>query len=597
MKSALGKLTLALLGAALGTSLAACGEDGEADDGASQSDLAPVTEAPDDPPRGGSLEVLAAEDVDFLDPGAAYYQFSYMVLYPMHRPLFSYEPDTVSPSPDLARRSVISKDERTVRIEIRDDVRFSPPVDRRVTSEDVEYAIERGLMPGVANGYIDTYFSDLKGYEAAQRDAARNETVAPDISGVSTPGDRVIVFKLDKPVVATLLQALSLPLSSPVPEEYAKKFDAKTPSRYGQNAVFTGPYMVENDRSGGLVGYDPGRRIHMVRNPNWRPKTDYRPAYLDEILVNQGFENVPEASARILEGESRVNGDIVPTPPVLEQAATEFSDQLQLTPSGANRYVALNTTVPPFDDPNVRKAVVAGFDREALHRARGGELAGEIASHFIPPDIPGFEEAGGVAGPNLDFLATPAGDPDLAADLFREAGYERGEYQGKRRVLMVAEKAGVDRRVGELAREQLEELGFRIDFRQVGQNRMFAKFCDVPRADVAVCPNVGWSKDFNDPQTILNPTFNGDNIRPTNNVNWPQLDVPKINKAMDRAKLINDPDRRAKAWGEIDRMVSQRAPAVPYLWDLQPSIASANVNNVVNRFTALTDLSFTTVDP
>ena len=56
-----------------------------------------------------------------------------------------------------------------------------------------------------------------------------------------------------------------------------------------------------------------------------------------------------------------VNGDFTTPPSAIKQAATEDEEgQLTLTPSGGNRYVALNTSRPPFDDINVRKAV----DRE-----------------------------------------------------------------------------------------------------------------------------------------------------------------------------------------------------------------------------------------
>ena len=63
--------------------------------------------------------------------------------------------------------------------------------------------------------------------------------------------------------------ALAYGATAPVPEEYAAKFDAKTPSTYGENQVATGPYMIENDASGKAIGYEPGKRIHLVRNPNW----------------------------------------------------------------------------------------------------------------------------------------------------------------------------------------------------------------------------------------------------------------------------------------------------------------------------------------
>jgi peptide/nickel transport system substrate-binding protein len=590
MRRLIPRLLLPVLVALFAVGVVACGDDD--DDGAevAQGDFAPVTEAPDDAEQGGTLEVISAGDVDFIDPGATYYQYAYVVHYAIHRPLFSWEPTEVEqPTPDLAEdEAEISEDGRTITVTIRDGVRFSPPVDREVTSADVKYAIERGLMPGVANGYIGAYLSALEGFEQAQKQAQQDKTVAPDISGIQTPDDKTIVFRLEQPVAASVVQALSLPLSAPVPEEYAKEFDAESPSTYGENQVTTGPYMIEN--------YDPGKEIHLVRNPNWDEATDYRPAYLDEVFFRAGFDDVTSASQRVLEGESQVLGDIVPTPPALKLAATDFPDQLTLTPSGGNRYVAMNTTIPPFDDPDVRKAVVAGVDREALRLARGGELVGDVATHFIPPEIPGFEEAGGVEGPDLDFLASPTGDPEVAAEYFRKAGFEGGEYGGDEKLLMVGENAGVDQKVAEVALDQFERLGFDVEFRQVGPNLMYTRFCSVPRAEVAICPNVGWLKDFNDPQTILDPTFNGENILSSNNSNWPQLDVPEINRAMDEAKLITDPEERAEAWGEVDEMVTAQAPAVPYVWDNQPVLASANVDQVINLFNAQTDISFTSID-
>ena len=44
--------------------------------------------------------------------------------------------------------------------------------------------------------------------------------------------------------------------------------------------------------------------------------------------------------------------------------------------------------MPPFDDINVRKAVVANFNRTDLRNTRGGELTGPVASHYLPPDFP-----------------------------------------------------------------------------------------------------------------------------------------------------------------------------------------------------------------
>ena len=394
-----------------------------------------------------------------------------------------------------------------------------------------------------------------------------------------------------------MVQSLSLPISAPVPEEYAKEFDAENPSAYGPNQVATGPYMIENDSSGEAIGYQPGKEIHLIRNPNWDAETDFRPAYLDEITVTEGFSDVNSATRKILSGDSQVNGDIIPEPEGLKLAAQEFPDQLQLVPSGGNRYISMNTQIPPFDDINVRKAVVAATDREALRLERGGELVGPIAQHYIPPNFPGFEESGGLEGdPDIDFMQSTTGDPEVSEKYFKEAGFESGKYEGDDEVLIVAENAGIDKRVGEAANDLFTELGFNVTFRQVNGDIMYTKFCNRPDAEVAVCPNVGWLKDFNDPQSILDPTFNGENIQEINNSNWPQLDDPAINEAMNEAALITDEDERAEKWGEIDTMVTESAAAIPYLWDNQANVYSANVNAVMNLFNGVTDLSSTSVE-
>src|SRR5665647_2794064 len=104
----------------------------------------------------------------------------------------------------------------------------------------------------------------------------------------------------------------------PVPEVYAKSFDAKNPSTYDQYVAFSGPYMVKNNAQGKLVGRKPGKSIDMVRNPNWDAKTDYRPAYLDSIFVDEGNSDVTVASRRILNGTALMQGDGAPPAPVLK---------------------------------------------------------------------------------------------------------------------------------------------------------------------------------------------------------------------------------------------------------------------------------------
>lgn len=573
--------------------LASCGGSS----GTATTDFPLPTEAPSDAQKGGTIEVLSGSDIDYMDPGASYYQFTFMIHYAMFRPLLSWPPgETKTPQPDLAaEQPTISDDGKTVTFKIREGVKFAPPVDREVTSADVKYAIERGLMPGVANGYIGAYMDGLDGFDAAIEAVEKAPTVAPDISGIKTPDDQTIVFELTDTSSATLIQALSLPVSAPVPEEYAKQYDSESPSTYGDHVAATGPYMVENDAKGALTGYEPGKEIRLVRNPNWDSSSDARPAYADRITVKEGYADSASASRQILTGEGQLNGDFGPPPSVLREAATRYKEQLSLPTSGGSRYVSLNTQLAPLDDLNVRKAVLAATNREALRLTAGGEAAGAIANHFIPPDIPGFEEAGGFDGTGADFLEKPAGDLALASEYMKKAGYKSGKYDGNDELLMVGDDSASSRQIGEIMLDTFQKLGFKVNYRPVSQEIMYTKFCGTPAAKVAICATTGWLKDFNDAESLLDPTFNGNNILPSNNVNWPQLDVESINDAMAKAALLTDQDERIKAWADIDRQITAQAPALPWIWDNSPVIWSENVAPVINLFNATADLSYTSL--
>ena len=55
----------------------------------------------------------------------------------------------------------------------------------------------------------------------------------------------------------------------------------------------------------------------------------------------------------------------------------------------------------------------------------------------------------------------------------------------------------------EVVKGQLEQLGFNVNLQKVDHDIMYTKFCDVPKNEPNVCPNVGWLKDFNDGQAML----------------------------------------------------------------------------------------------
>ena len=592
----------------LAAGVAACGGDDGDETTAAPGAVAgvpenvqPVTAAPSDAAQGGELTVLAAGDIDYMDPGAAYYQTTYELTYAAHRTLMGWEPDDVEePTPDLSDGDPeISDDGKLITFTIKDGIRFSPPVDREVTAADVEYALERSTLPGVLNQYGALYLPDVVGYEKAAQEATDNPTGgAPDIPGITATDDKTLEIQLESATAPFVVQALSLPFSAPVPEEYAKEHDAKNPSTYGQYTVFTGPYMVENNPdTGELVGYTPGKEIRVVRNPNWDADTDYRPAYLDKITFEEGFADPASATRKILNGDGAISGDFPIPKELIEQASQDYEPgQVAIPTLPGSRYVALNSAEPPFDDINVRKAVIANSDREALRNTRGGPLVGLVATHYINPGFPGFEEAGGLEGPDLDFLANPNGDPELAAEYMKKAGYESGKCEGSEcELTMVGDNITPGKDTAEVFRAQLEELGFKVSFQPVDHTIMYTRFCSVPEQQPNVCPNVGWLPDFRDGQAMLDVPWYGPGIDPENNSNWARLDNPEVNKAIEEARLVQDPAERAEAWGEVDRLVTAQAGAVPWDWENYPLSASADVAGVVNLNNASWDWSFTSL--
>jgi len=578
--------------AALSLGVAACGgsddSGGESNKGGNENT---GTTPPKEAKQGGKLTVLWTGDVDHIDCGQTYYQMGNFICNATQKQLYSYKPDDATTMvPDLAEGDPqVSDDGKTVTIKLKQGVKYSPPYDKEVKAADIKYALERGFFSSVASGFTQSYYSDLEG-------AKINVKPGTEISGITTPDDYTVVLKFKRAVGGVMASgALAYASTAPVPKAYAAKFDAKTPSTYGENQLSTGPYMIENDAAGKAIGYDPGKRIHLVRNPNWDKSLDYKPAYLDEIDNLEGNDDPGVASRRILTGQGMINGDFSPLPENLKDAAQNRPDQLKLVPSGGGRWISMNTTVKPFDDLNVRKAVVAGFDRNALLLTRGGKLVGDMATHILPPGMAGFDQAGGLKGFGLDFISEDGKPlPDVSAEYFKKAGYASGKYEGKEKILMVGSNAGVAAKTAEVAKENLERMGFNVQMRLVQQQTMYTRYCNTPSAKVAVCPNVGWLKDFADGQTMLDPTFNGKNILEQGNSNWPQLNVPAINEAMDKAELLPK-DARPDAWAKIDKMVTEQAGVVPWIWDKQPLIESANVNGVASLSNSQWELAWSSL--
>jgi peptide/nickel transport system substrate-binding protein len=597
-KVSLGWLLPALL-VALALAAVGCGGDDTTKSGSSKGTGGTVTGGGKvgEGKQGGSVTYLAAGDVDYLDPGQTYYSFAYAINYAVQRTAYGFDPkDANTPIPDLAEGPPeIAADNLSVSFTVKPGVKYAPPVNREVKAEDIKYAIERAFTSNVPSGYASSYFAEIEG-------APETPGKYKEIPGIVVEGNK-ITLKLTKAVAPRVAAALVMPITMPVPKEYAEPFDAKNPSTYDQYVAFSGPYMVKNDAKGKVTGRQPGKRIELVRNPNWDKATDFRKAYLDSITIEEGNDDLTVASRRTLAGQKLLCCDAGQPPiPILRRALQRNKDQVGRVAGGGTRWIAMNSTQKPFDNLNVRKAVIAGFDRTALRLTRGGEEVGAIAMHWIPPGIPGFEESGGEKGfTEFDWMQNPEGDAEVSKKYMLAAKEEGvpvsadGKYAGKDRLLTIATNADPGLKTAQTAQTEFEKLGFTLNFRKVPQDTLYTKFCGVPKAAVVICPNVGWFKDFQDPESMLQPTFCGCAIKPAGNVNWTQLADDAIDKAMTDAAVVPLGDERNKAWAEINKQIVAQAPGIPYVWDDTITISSPDLQMVINGYWTGPDLSFTSV--
>ena len=71
---------------------------------------------------------------------------------------------------------------------------------------------------------------------------------------------------------------------------------------------------------------------------------------------------------------------------------------------------------------------------------------------------------------------------------------------------------------------------------------------------------------------------------PSGNVNTAQVDDPKLNKQITDAIAITNKADAAKAWGDLDKEVTNQAYFVTWLWANNIGLESTNMNGVSSKF-------------
>jgi len=472
---------------------------------------------------------------------------------------------------------------KTYTYKLRDGVKFGPPVNRAVTSQDVAYAMNRLANPD-DGGQYSFYYKPIVGWDAVANGKAKT------VSGITTPDSKTIVFKLLTPI-GDFNRRMSMPATAPIPHEVGDCFAGK-PGDYGRDVVSTGPYMLKGMDAVKLscatmkpaTGYDGanGNHLILVRNPAYTQSTDpYRKNYPDtfSFLVNS---NADDIFAKVQAGqlEDEVSS---PQPKTIRLYATDPSIKARMIPNVGDRtnYFTMNLTQPPFDDVHVRKAMNWITNKAALQKAWGGPIPGSIATHIVPPVLynNGLAEYDPYETPNS------AGDVSKAAAEMKQSRYDPGKT-GKctapacKGVLTIADTRAVDTRMVPLLEADAAKIGITLKVRSI--NGAYPTI-QTPSKNIPFSERPSWGKDFADPGTFFSLLFHSGAIIKSGNTNYslvgitPQIaanvgatgnlkNVPSVDPDINACNAKSG-DARTTCWENLDKkLMTQVVPWVPYLW-------------------------------
>jgi peptide/nickel transport system substrate-binding protein len=542
---------------------------------------------------------------DAFDPTGEYLGASFTQYNALLRTLVSYKhvggPAGNKLYPDLATdMPTLSSDGLTYTFKLKQGLKFGPPLNRAITSKDIEYAFERINTKPLVAQYGFYYYGVITGMDGSAAKPA-------PVSGIETPDDSTIVFHLTKPT-GDFLFRLAMPATAPIPQEVAKCFTKA--GDYGRFVISSGPYMIKGsdqlDTSScsamkPISGFDPTKKILMVRNPSYDQSTDdLRTNNVDGISLTIDT-NLNDIFNKVEQGALDSSWTNVPPKPILQQYLTQPDKKnlLHLDSGDRTWYITLNMTQPPFDDIHVRKAANLIMDKAAIAQAWGGSSSGEIATHIIPPTV---------LNDQLKQDYDPYATPDFHGDLAKaQAEMKQSKYDTNKdgtcdaaackNLVMINRNVTPWTDSEPVVVSSLGKIGIQVKPRELASSAAYTTIQTV-KNNIPIALNPGWGKDYADPYSFA-VLFASSSIIATGNTNYslvglnskqagglgvkiPAGDtIPNMDSDIDACQKIPATDaNRLTCWVNMDRkLMEQVVPWVPYLWATQPTVVNPSVTH------------------
>jgi peptide/nickel transport system substrate-binding protein len=424
--------------------------------------------------------------------------------------------------PELAR-SYRWLDDETVEFELKEDVVFHNG--EELTAEDVAFTVDRILNQDVGGP---------------------RRVFVGKVERVEQVGDYTVRFHLDGPWPVLLQMLVHIQI---VPKTYLAEIGDEA---FSQSPVGCGPFrFVQGDLAEQVVlerfeGYYGGAT-------ELRP---VGPANLERVV----FRLMPEAASRLQALQDGSVHIIQSLPPSLvPELADDPNITIKTVVGTRPKFVDLNVTRPPFDDPRVRRALNYAVDAQAVLTRVAGGYGILLPGPLSPANL--------YADPTLD----PYGyDPDKARFFLNAAGYAPQD------ISFAIDAYGPYVEIAEAVAEQLREQGMDVTV-------SVWEYAQV-RPLLLNCERQAFLRDWGDSafdpvgyieakwQTRVEGT-------PAGRANFACYSNVRVDDLIELGASESDHNERAKAYYEAQRLIFEDAPAVFLYVPQEVEAASARVRN------------------
>jgi ABC-type transport system substrate-binding protein len=474
------------------------------------------------PRRGGTLHLASFENIRGLDPAGPTDGLALQAEHLLFAGLVDYGADGAVAA-DLAERWSVEDGGRTYRFFLREGVRMHDG--EELTADDVVRSAERALHPSTPNPNA-SYFANLAGFDAYTSGASEH------LSGVTAEGRYVVVFRLNERD-ATFLPVLAMQTLRPVCKTAGARYvDSWVPCG-------AGPFKLPEG------GWRRGTSLRLVRHEGY-----YRPdrPYLDAV---EWTFRVSFAAQRFRfeDGELDLLSDTT------QADEARFAADARWRPLGiseSDRTVlgeSMNTRMPPFDNPEIRRAVAAAIDRDHYRALKPSNMT--VLTQLVPPGVPGFDPQ--VTGQHHDLEA--------ALEHMRRAGFPFDPVTGKggwpSPIVYPLYDRGLLSYTAQLLKQDLARIGLRIELEIVS----FPTFLAIQqRPDGAAMSQANWEMDYADPSALFDPLFSTASIGEGGSYNTAFYSNPRFDDLVGRARRESDPAARRAMYREADEILCDDAP-------------------------------------